>query len=309
MLTLSYLLAFLLPLSSPPPVAVSWVPEHPVQGSMIRIVARPAVDDSVASVRAEFAGEPLHFERDSSTGAFEAYAGVPVDAQLHLLLPLVVEHAGGTVDTVLIRMPILRGRYAMEHLTVAPEFTEKPDSALTARLEREAALIRQAWLETHVTPRLWRDPFERPRDSHITSVYGTGREFNGVVQNRHLGTDFRGAVGDPIRASNDGVVTLIGDFYYSGNMVVIDHGAGIATAYLHMSRVLVLQGDTVTRGQLIGLVGSTGRVTGPHLHWIAKYGQISVNPLSLLALTAEPAGGAPRREDPPATRPVSRVGG
>ena len=104
------------------------------------------------------------------------------------------------------------------------EFTEKPDSALTARLEREAALIRQAWLETHVTPRLWRDPFERPRDSHITSVYGTGREFNGVVQNRHLGTDFRGAVGDPIRASNDGVVTLIGDFYYSGNMVVIDHG-------------------------------------------------------------------------------------
>ena len=105
------------------------------------------------------------------------------------------------------------------------------------------------------------------------------------------------------------MVTLIGDFYYSGNMVVIDHGAGIATAYLHMSRVLVLQGDTVTRGQLIGLVGSTERVTGPHLHWIAKYGQISVNPLSLLALTAEPAGGAPRRDAPPATRPVSRVGG
>src|SRR5204863_429686 len=147
--------------------------------------------------------------------------------------------------------------------TVAPQFTEKPDSALAARLEREAELIHEAWLQTHVTPRLWRDPFERPRDSHITSVYGTGREFNGVVQNRHLGTDFRGAVGDPIRASNDGLVTLTGEFYYSGNMVVIDHGAGIATAYLHLSRVLVSQGDTVTRGQMIGLVGATGRVTGP----------------------------------------------
>src|SRR5437867_10821474 len=101
---LSYLLLAWLPASLPAPVAVSWVPENPVQGSMIRIVARPTADDSVASLRAEFAGEPLHFQRDR-TGAFEAYAGVPVDAPFHLSLPPVVAPAGGTVDTPLTHLP------------------------------------------------------------------------------------------------------------------------------------------------------------------------------------------------------------
>ena len=142
-------------------------------------------------------------------------------------------------------------------------------------------------LSGHRTPKLWHGAFQRPRPSRITSVFGTGREFNGVVQSRHLGLDFDGSVGSTIRAANSGVVTLVGNYYYSGNLVVINHGAGLATAYLHMSKVLVNPGDTVSRGQLIGLVGATGRVTGPHLHWIAKYGAVSVNPMSLLDVTAD----------------------
>jgi len=260
---------------------------------MIR--ARPVKGDtSIVGLAGHLAGEPLHFYRDSS-GVYVAYAGVPVEARGTLSLPLTVVRPGGEVDSLVIPIPVASARFGVEQLSVDPRFTEKPDSALAVRIAREAAAIRVAWQETHRTPQLWHGAFQRPRPSRITSVFGTGREFNGVVQSRHLGLDFDGSVGSTIRASNAGVVSLVGDYYYSGNLVVINHGAGIATAYLHMSKVLVNQGDTVSRGQLIGLVGATGRVTGPHLHWIAKYGAVSVNPMSLLTVTAEPPQAAPAR--------------
>jgi murein DD-endopeptidase MepM/ murein hydrolase activator NlpD len=108
--------------------------------------------------------------------------------------------------------------------------------------------------------------------------------FNGRVTSRHLGVDFAGNVGEPIRAANRGVVALVGSFLLAGNVVYIDHGAGVVTGYFHMSKPLVSVGDTVTRGQTIGLVGATGRVTGAHLHWSARFGALAVNPFDLLTL-------------------------
>ena len=108
--------------------------------------------------------------------------------------------------------------------------------------------------------------------------------FNGRVNSRHLGVDFDGEVGDPVLATNRGVITYAGDLYYSGTTIFIDHGAGLLTAYLHMSAVLVAVGDSVTAGQLIGRVGASGRVTGPHLHWLADYGNVGVDPVDLLDL-------------------------
>jgi murein DD-endopeptidase MepM/ murein hydrolase activator NlpD len=106
------------------------------------------------------------------------------------------------------------------------------------------------------------------------------------VTSRHLGVDYAGAVGEPIRAANRGIVALVANFFLAGNVVYIDHGGGLVTAYFHMSQPLVAKGDTVERGQKIGLVGKTGRVTGPHLHWSARYGAITVNPGDLLSLPA-----------------------
>jgi murein DD-endopeptidase MepM/ murein hydrolase activator NlpD len=107
---------------------------------------------------------------------------------------------------------------------------------------------------------------------------------NGEVQSRHLGTDFAGKVGAPVRAANAGIVALVADFYLAGTVVYLDHGEGIVTGYFHLSKALVATGDTVTRGQIIGRVGQSGRVTGPHLHWIARYGRLTVDPMSLLKL-------------------------
>jgi murein DD-endopeptidase MepM/ murein hydrolase activator NlpD len=111
--------------------------------------------------------------------------------------------------------------------------------------------------------------------------------FNGTLTSRHLGVDFRGRTGEPVLAANRGVVALVDNFFLAGNVVYIDHGAGIVTAYFHMSKTLVAPGDTVARGQTIGLVGSTGRVTGPHLHWSVRYGALTVNPLDLLKLGSD----------------------
>ena len=250
------LLLALLTAAPPPRLIVTWTPARPVQGSLVIFRAKPQSGaPAPVGITAQFAGEPLHFDRDS-TGTFVAYGGVPVEAHGTLALPLVVESTGGVTDSLMLRIPITSVKFGSEKLSVDPGFTNPPDSALAARISREAAEIKQAWMETHRTPRLWKGPFARPRPSRITGVFGTAREFNGKVQSRHLGTDFDGKVGETIRASNAGVVSLVGELYFSGNMVVINHGEGIATAYLHMSKILVKQGDSVSRGQLIGLLGA-----------------------------------------------------
>jgi murein DD-endopeptidase MepM/ murein hydrolase activator NlpD len=145
-------------------------------------------------------------------------------------------------------------------------------------------------LHAHTTPRLWAEPFTHPRDSRITSGFGGGREYNGQITSRHMGTDFAGAVGAPVRAANRGVVRIVDAFFYGGNVVYIDHGAGLSSAYLHLSEHLVSVGDTVTRGQQVGRVGATGRVTGPHLHLIVRYGSITVDPVSLFAVAGDSSG-------------------
>jgi murein DD-endopeptidase MepM/ murein hydrolase activator NlpD len=122
----------------------------------------------------------------------------------------------------------------------------------------------------------------RPRESRVTSPFGGGRVLNGVRQSVHYGLDLDGRPGEAIKAANRGVVALVGHYFYGGISVYVHHGEGLMTVYHHMSRALVAVGDTVERGQIIGRVGATGRVTGPHLHWGAQYGLISFDPDDLL---------------------------
>jgi murein DD-endopeptidase MepM/ murein hydrolase activator NlpD len=122
----------------------------------------------------------------------------------------------------------------------------------------------------------------------VTSVFGVARIFNNVLRSRHWGVDFGAPLGAPVQAANRGVVALVADLYFSGTTVLVDHGAGLVTGYFHLSQVLVVPGDTVDAGQLIGLVGSSGRVTKPHLHWFGAYGSITVDPLSLLRVDLVP---------------------
>jgi len=126
--------------------------------------------------------------------------------------------------------------------------------------------------------------FIAPMQSKITSEFGKARVYNDTLKGYHSGTDYRASVGTPIVASNDGVVALVEDRFYSGGSVVIDHGHGIYTCYFHMSKFDVKKGQEVKRGETIGLSGNSGRVTGPHLHFSARVASEQVDPLQLIEL-------------------------
>jgi murein DD-endopeptidase MepM/ murein hydrolase activator NlpD len=254
---------------------ISWSPELPVQGKLFVVAVDASAD---AAVNGRFAGEALHFQRIDG-GRWWALAAVPVDSAGPMELAVEVSAA----QRILTSVSIAPGAYRMERLRMAPTFTEL-SPALERRTEEEAARARQVALGAHATPRLFEDSIVRPRSSRITSGFGNGREFNGTVQSRHTGTDFEGAVGAPVAAAARGVVALVDQFYLGGNVIYIDHGAGLSTGYLHLSETRVAAGDTVQAGQRIGSVGATGRVTGPHLHFIVRYGGVTVDPMSLLEL-------------------------
>jgi len=234
-------------------------------------------------VSGEMAGEPLHFIK-SDSGRWRAIGAVPVDAAESVSARVLVVRASGRMDTVRARVavpPFVPPK--TEPLTVDTGFTQL-DSAGVAHVARDNAKARGIGRRSHATPRLWSAAFLRPRSSALTSTFGTGRSFNSTVTSRHLGVDFRGKVGDTVFAANRGVVALTEDFLLAGTVLYVDHGAGVVTGYFHLSRVLVAVGDTVSRGQPIAFVGASGRVTGSHLHWSARYGSLTVNPLDLVAL-------------------------
>jgi murein DD-endopeptidase MepM/ murein hydrolase activator NlpD len=263
---------------------VSWKPERPVQGTLFRVYVTPA---PAGAVTGKFAGEPLHFT-PADGAALEALAAAPLDEGSALNLEVIVAGDSGRADTIRARVPIAQGSYALEKLTVAPRFGAPPDSATENRIARERERALAVSRASHTTPRLW-STLVRPRDARMTSGFGSGREFNGKVQSRHTGTDFAGAVGSPVRSAARGVVALVDTFYLAGGVIYIDHGEGLVSAYFHLSGQDVAPGDTVQAGQPIGRVGATGRVTGPHLHWVVRYGEISVDPLSLIALSSSSA--------------------
>ncbi len=263
---------------------LAWHPAMPRQGSLVVIGFAAGGTDSVRAVRGELGGEPLHFELID--GWYRGLGAVPLGTDQTVRARLVIERVGGAWDTVTRRLPVGPRRTGSERLRTDPRFIEPPDSVLP-RIQAERALVRALKQRAHEAPRRWQPPFVRPRPGAVTSRFGTARVFNGRVQSRHLGVDFDGAVGDPVLAANRGVVAHAGDLYYSGTTIFIDHGAGLVTGYLHLSSVLVAAGDSVTPGQLIGRVGASGRVTGPHLHWLATYGNVNVDPVDLLGVTLE----------------------
>ena len=268
----------------PPPAdsaAVSWTPDPVVQGTLFRVRLAPA-RGAIAAAAGTFGGEPLHF-RPAEGGEFAALAAVPVDAEGSGELALEIDYGTGT-GTRTLAVPVVAGDYRLERLTVAPQFGRPQPPEIQERISAESARAMAVSRRSHDTARMWDGPFTPPRGTRITSGFGHGRVFNAQVQSRHMGTDFGGGVGAPVLAPARGIVALVDTFYLGGNVVYLDHGDGLVTAYLHLSEQEVAEGEIVEPGQLIGRVGATGRVTGPHLHWIVRYGVITVDGTSLLGL-------------------------
>lgn len=188
----------------------------------------------------------------------------------------------------------LRGETATRALAVAPrqyriqrisgvdqKYVEPPPEVMK-RLEDEYFMVRRA-RERMSTEPFWRTGFRWPAVGRISGVYGSQRIVNGKPLRPHYGLDIAAAPGTPVRAAAAGTVSLAhGDLYFSGKTVIIDHGLGVSTLYIHMQELRVATGDRVAQGQIIGTIGTTGRSTGPHLHWGLNLGQEYLDPATIV---------------------------
>jgi murein DD-endopeptidase MepM/ murein hydrolase activator NlpD len=163
-----------------------------------------------------------------------------------------------------------------------------PSAQDDAEILRERQDVHRALTHLDMSRKDWKKGFILPVDGRISGHFGNQRIFNGIPKSPHTGTDIAAAESTPVKASADGVVVLSGSgYFYGGNMVILDHGFGLQTIYMHLSSRAVRIGDTVKQGDLIGKVGHTGRATGPHLHWGASLNNIRFRPHALLDLNRQ----------------------
>lgn len=215
--------------------------------------------------------------------AKEVYAGVAGIALSARPGPAEVKVAwseGAQKRSTSAAFAIQPGVYGEETLKVDPRHV-RPSPHELERIRREQAELKQIYASGHRS-RLWRGGFRLPVPGEMNGPFGTRRLFNGELQSQHSGVDFRAQAGDPVHAAASGVVRLAKDLFYSGNAVIVDHGAGIFTSYSHLSRFQVAVGQRVEKGAVLGLAGATGRATGPHLHWGVKVNTVNVNPLTFI---------------------------
>lgn len=155
-----------------------------------------------------------------------------------------------------------------------------PDEDDLNRIELEKTKLKEIWQT--ITEKKWEGNFISPLENEPSTLFGVKRIMNEKWISIHRGVDLKGQEGELIKASNNGKVVLTEDLFYGGNTIVIDHGLGIYSLYMHLSSMMVKDGDYVEKGQIIGKLGSTGRATGPHLHFGIKINSIDVNPISLI---------------------------
>jgi murein DD-endopeptidase MepM/ murein hydrolase activator NlpD len=225
---------------------------------------------------------PIHFY-PKGANAFAAIIGADVDAKPGIVkLVLTATHGAGTQREQVIPLKIKAKAFRKESFTVPPSFDQPSPEALE-EIRREQAAFARSYAFS-VPERLWEAPFMRPVPQEASaSSFGWRRVINGTPRAPHTGTDLSAPMGTEVVASNTGRVVLVGNFFFSGGSIVVDHGGGLFTMYLHLSEFKVTEGALVKRGEVIALSGATGRVTGPHLHWGARVNEARVDPLELLA--------------------------
>jgi murein DD-endopeptidase MepM/ murein hydrolase activator NlpD len=267
--------------SAAKPWVVRSQPNELVNGSPIVLEVRTPV--RLTSLSATWLDHQILFSYDAAAKAWYGIAGVSLETRPgSYALALKGMTAKGAELAFSRTMVVHAGKYPSIAVSVAKRFTE-PSKEQLERIQQDKTVKQDVF--HHTDPeREWSGEFRAPVDARVSDVFGTRRTFNGKTQSMHQGLDFAVPTGTPISAANSGTILLAGPLYFEGNCVVIDHGQGLLTLYLHMSEIKVKQGDQVKRGEQIGLSGGTGRATGPHLHLAVRWQGVYLNPATLLTL-------------------------
>lgn len=256
---------------------VSLEPASPGQGQPALV--RACLGRDVKSARVSFLGMEIPLLRGKD-GCFFGVVAVDILTKpgTHKLLVFAEGKPAASARVIVKPMD-----YGERRITVAKKFMSLTPQQLS-RHKREIKAQHQVY--DRVTPvRYWRSAFIKPVPGGVSGTFGRRSIINGEPRNPHGGIDLRGAKGTPVMASGGGKVALIQDSFFGGQIILIDHGLGLVTAYRHLDKVQVKNGQMVAKGQIIGQVGMTGRVTGPHLHFDVHLGGARVDPLAWINIS------------------------
>jgi murein DD-endopeptidase MepM/ murein hydrolase activator NlpD len=246
------------------------------------VVLDVSASEPPSMVLATAFGRTIQFFTDQESGVWRGLIGIdlltnPGDYQVAISATML----GQTLRTTYM-LTVEYKEFPTRNLRVNPSFVNPPTEFLD-RIRRESVEVSEIF-SVSSDGRYWQDGFVLPVPGEATSSFGRRSIYNGEARSPHSGTDFRAVEGTPIVAPNAGKVAFVGELYFSGNVIILDHGCGLYSYFAHLSAIDVSLGDNLTKRQVIGKVGSTGRVTGPHLHWTVRLNDARVDPMSLISL-------------------------
>jgi murein DD-endopeptidase MepM/ murein hydrolase activator NlpD len=219
-------------------------------------------------------------------GVWDALAGIDLEmAPAEYPVSAEAVRPDGTSVTGTASVVIVGKEFPTRTLRVNPRFVAPP-ARVQPRIAREAERLGAVFASVSPLDR-WYDAFTMPIDGAVVSGFGVRSVFNGEPRAPHGGADLASRTGTPVKSPGGGTVVLAGNLYFTGNTVVVDHGAGLFSLFAHLSRISVSEGAVVRKGTRLGRVGATGRVTGPHLHWSVRLYGARVDPVSLVYALAE----------------------
>lgn len=256
---------------------------HP--GEVVRIFVQTSAP--VKSIQARFLGEKYRLGTTKKAGQYLTLIGLDLGLKPgSYTIDLTAVYADGHHERVDQEILVIAKEFPVKKLWVEERFVTPPPEVLS-RIREESELLSEIY--DMYTPRwLGEGPFIVPCRGEVVPNFGERRIYNNQPRSPHSGVDISSPLGTAVVASNSGKVVLASNLYYAGNTVIIDHGLGVFTLYLHLSTFKVKRGDLIGKGTIIGEIGATGRVTGPHLHWAVKIRENRIDPFSLLYLNFNP---------------------
>ena len=240
------------------------------------------VEGGAASVEGRFRDRRVPFFKTGQEGEFGALVGIDMaDIPDTADLKAEITYPDG-VRTRVYRVAVAPEDFREQRMTL-PKDQVDPDAAALKRIGLEKEKVKTV-LAGFTPDRLWGSGFLVPVEGTVTGAFGSKRILNGQPRNQHNGEDIAASLGTPVKATNDGVVRMVDDHFFSGKGVILDHGLGLFTMYFHLDTTVVKEGESVKRGDVVGTVGKSGRATGPHLHWGAWLNGSRINPFALARL-------------------------
>jgi murein DD-endopeptidase MepM/ murein hydrolase activator NlpD len=261
--------------------SVTWQPVRPVNGSPL--VFHVSSPEPLKSLSGRWLEHDVFFSPDPGGKGWYGIAGASLETHAgNYSLQLKGLTPAGKELSFQKQIVVGKGKYHSIAASVPKQYTE-PNPKQLQQIDQDKALKEHAFAQ--VTPeREWAGDFRPAVKAQISDVFGTSRTFNGKTQSVHQGLDYAVPEGTPVAALNAGTVLLAQPLFFEGNCVVLDHGQGLLTLYMHLSKIDVKEGQHITAGQQIGLSGGTGRATGPHLHVAVRWQGVYLNPATLLRL-------------------------